>query len=71
MKYKVYISVYNSFEVEADSEDDAVMQVRELDVHATLNDCDFNIAEVEKLEEIILEKDGNIHSSSTSSMEVE
>ena len=57
MKYKVYISVYNSFEVEADSEDDAVMQVRELDVHATLNDCDFNIAEVEKLEEIVLEGD--------------
>ena len=55
MRYKVYISVYNSFEVEADSEDDAVMQVRELDVHATLNDCDFNIAEVEKLEEIVLE----------------
>ena len=57
MRYKVYISVYNSFEVEADSEDDAVMQVRELDVHATLNDCDFNIAEVEKLEEIVLEGD--------------
>ena len=57
MRYKVYISVYNSFEVEADSEDDAGMQVRELDVHATLNDCDFNIAEVEKLEEIVLEGD--------------
>ena len=53
MKYKVYISVYNSFEVEADNEAEAEQKVRELDVHATLNDCDYNIAEVEKLEEII------------------
>ena len=50
MRYKVYISVYNSFEVDANSEEEAEERVRELDVHATLNDCDYNITEVEKLE---------------------
>jgi hypothetical protein len=49
MKYQVGIKIYNSFEVEADSEEDAEMQVRELDVYRTLMDCDFNITHVDEI----------------------
>jgi hypothetical protein len=66
MKYIVYITIHNSFDVEAKSEEEASQKVRELGVYQTLRDCDFNVTEVEKLEE-----NGSIHSSSTSSMEVE
>ena len=49
MFYQVGIKIYNSFEVEADSEEEAEEKVRELDVYATLNECDFNITYVEKV----------------------
>jgi hypothetical protein len=52
MKYKVYISIDNNFEVEAESEEDAEEQVREFDVYKTIKHCDFVITEVEKLEEV-------------------
>ena len=52
MKYQVGVKIYNSFEVEADSEEDAEMQVRELDVYRTLMDCDFNITHVDKIRDI-------------------
>ena len=48
-KYKVGVKIYNSFEVEAESEEDAEMQVRELDVYRTLMDCDFNITHVDEV----------------------
>ena len=50
MKYIVYITIHNSFDVEAKSEEEAEQKVRELGVYETLQDCDFNITEVEKLE---------------------
>jgi|6_EtaG_2_1085325.scaffolds.fasta_scaffold114288_3 hypothetical protein len=47
-KYKVYITIHNSFEVKASSKEEAEQKVRELNVHDTFNDCDYNITEVEK-----------------------
>ena len=49
MKYQVGVKIYNSFEVEADSEEEAEEKVRELDVYATLNECDFNICYVDEI----------------------
>ena len=54
MKYQVGVTIYNSFEVEADSEEEAEMQVRTLSIESTLRDSDFNISSVEKLEELNL-----------------
>ena len=51
MKYQVGITIYNSFEVEADSEEDAEYKVRELDVYKTLDDCDYNITYVDVCKE--------------------
>ena len=51
MKYQVGVKIYNSFEVEADSEEEAEEKVRELDVYATLNECDFNICYVDEIKE--------------------
>lgn len=50
MKYKVEITIYNSFDVEADSEEEAETKVREFSARDILNDCDFNINYVEKEE---------------------
>ena len=52
MEYRVYMTIYNSFDVEAESEVEASQKVRELGVFETLADADFNITEVEKLEEV-------------------
>ena len=49
MKYQVGVKIFNSFEVEADSEEEAEQKVRELDVYKTLMDCDFNITYVDKV----------------------
>ena len=54
MKYQVGVTIYNSFEVEADSEEEAEIQVRTLSIESTLRDSDFNISYVEKLEELNL-----------------
>lgn len=51
MKYIVGVKIYNSFEVEADSEEDAEMQVREMDLYDTFSDCDYNIVYVDKITE--------------------
>ncbi len=52
MKYQVGIKIYNSFEVEADSKEEAEQKVRELDVYETLDDCDFNITYVDQIRDI-------------------
>ena len=52
MKYQVGVKIYNSFEVEADSEEEAEQKVRELDVYKTLMDCDFNITYVDQIRDI-------------------
>jgi hypothetical protein len=51
MKYQVGVKIFNSFEVEADSEEEAEEKVRELDVHKTLMDCDFNVCYVDEIKE--------------------
>jgi hypothetical protein len=48
-KYQVGVKIYNSFEVEASSEEEAEEKVRELDVYATLMDCDYNITYVDEI----------------------
>ena len=52
MKYQVGVKIFNSFEVEANSEEEAEEKVRELDVYKTLMDCDFNITYVDKIRDI-------------------
>jgi len=49
-KYHVSITIYNSFEVEADSKEQAEQIVRELSVYDTLDGADYNINYVEELE---------------------
>jgi len=48
-KYYVGLTIYNTFEVEADSEEQAEEIVRELSVHDTLDGADYNITYVEEL----------------------
>ena len=50
MKYKVEITIYNSFEVEANSEEEAETKVRELSARDILNDSDFNVNYIDKEE---------------------
>jgi hypothetical protein len=52
MKYLVGITIYNCFEIEADSEEEAEEQARELDVYQTLDDADYNITYVDEIKEI-------------------
>ena len=56
MHYQVGIIIYNSFDIDADSEEEAEQKVRELDVHATLDNSDFNIAYVDQKETATNEK---------------
>ena len=49
MKYQVGIKIYNSFEVEANSEEEAEEIVRELSIESTLRDSDYNITYVDKI----------------------
>ena len=51
MKYQVGVKIYNSFEVEANSEQEAEEKVRELDVHKTLMDCDYNICYIDEIKQ--------------------
>ena len=48
-KYQVGVKIYNSFQVEANSEEEAEEKVRELVVYKTLMDCDFNITHVDEI----------------------
>lgn len=48
--YQVGITIYNSFEVEASSEEEAEQKVRELGVYETLDDCDYNIGYVDEID---------------------
>ena len=51
MKYLVGITINNCFEIEADSQEEAEEQARELDVYQTLDDCDYNITYVDEVKE--------------------
>lgn len=48
-KYYVGLTIYNTFEVEADNEEQAEQIVRDLSVYATLDEADYNITYVEEL----------------------
>jgi hypothetical protein len=48
-KYYVKLTIYNTFEVEADSEEQAEEKVRDLSVYATLEAADYNITHVEEM----------------------
>ena len=52
MKCIVYVTIRNSYEVEASSKYDAEMQVREMDAEEILTDSDFMIAGIAALQEI-------------------
>ena len=49
MKYKIGITIYNTFEVEADSKEIAEYIVREYCNDAILNDCDFNVTYADEI----------------------
>lgn len=49
MKYQVGVKIFNSFEVEADSEEEAEIKVREMDLYDTFEHCDFNICYVDEV----------------------
>ena len=47
MTYTVYVTIRNSYEVEASSKYEAETIVREKDAEQILNDSDFKVEEVE------------------------
>ena len=51
MRYKVEVTIYNSYEIEAESKEEAEQLVGELDCYETLRDCDFNVNYCEKIDE--------------------
>ena len=51
-KYLVGVTIYNSFEVKADSEEEAKSVVRDMDNDAILNDSDFNITYADDEEDV-------------------
>ena len=48
----VGVTINNCFEVEADSVEDAEMQVREMDLYDTFADCDYNITYTDEIRDI-------------------
>ena len=51
MEYRVYMTIYNSFDVEAESEEEASQKVRELGVFETLKGANYEIDEIDLIEE--------------------
>ena len=49
MRYQVGITIHNSFEVEADSKEEAQNKVRDYCNDTILTDCDFNISYADAL----------------------
>ena len=49
MRYQVGITIHNSFEVEADSKEEAEYKVRDYCDDAILNDCDFNVTYADEI----------------------
>ena len=56
-KYQVGVTIYNSFEVEADSVEDAEIQVREMDLYDTFEHCDYNITYVDEVKDTDIPKE--------------
>jgi len=51
MRYKVEVTIYNSYEIEAETQEEAEQLARELDCYETLRDCDFNVTNSEAIVE--------------------
>lgn len=51
-KYRVGLTIYNTFEMEASSEQDAEEKVRNLSLEDTLNCAEYDIAYVDELKEM-------------------
>ena len=51
MTYYVYVTIRNSYEVEAASASEAEMKVREMSCEEILNDSDFRIEGIDKDED--------------------
>ena len=49
MKYNVYMTIYNCYEIEAESEKEAEEIVRDLGVYATLKGANYEIEDVEEV----------------------
>ena len=49
MRYQIGITIYNTFEVEADSREEAQNKVRDYCNDTILTDCDFNISYADAL----------------------
>ena len=50
MRYKVEVTIYNSYEIEAETQEEAEQLARELDCFETLRDCDFNVNHCEEVD---------------------
>ena len=48
-RYYVGLTIYNTFEVEADNEEDAEEKVRSLSIQETLEGADYNITYAEQI----------------------
>ncbi len=51
MRYQIGITIYNTFEVEADSKEEAQNKVRDYCNDAILNDCDFNVTYTDEIKD--------------------
>ena len=49
MRYQIGVTIYNTFEVEADSREEAQNKVRDYCNDTILTDCDFNISYADAL----------------------
>ena len=50
-RYQVGITIHNSFEVEADSKEEAEYRVREYADDKLLGDCDFNVTYTDEIKD--------------------
>ncbi len=50
-RYQVGITLHNSFEVEADSKEEAEYRVREYADDKLLGDCDFNVTYTDEIKD--------------------
>jgi hypothetical protein len=48
MKYLINVTIYNTYEIESSSIEEAKEQLTNMSNEDILNDCDFNIIDVEE-----------------------
>ena len=47
--YQISVTIHNTYEIDASSKEDAEEKLRDLSNKQILNDCDFNIIDIEEL----------------------